>query len=87
LRSDACSSLGAEQKILRRRVFVSDGRRRCRRLPSHITVPREQHPIARASSAFFASGTREAPLRHACHPIKAERPITRAAQQILYLNP
>jgi hypothetical protein len=32
------------------------------------------------SISCFAGGTHEARLRHACRPIKAERPITRAAQ-------
>jgi len=83
LRSNADPLLGAEHATPPS-PGVSDGRRRHRRLPSDITVPREQHPIARASSAFFASGTREAYL--CATPAirsKAERPITRAAQVVL----
>src|SRR5262249_32224726 len=78
--------LGAEQEIpVARRLCstVGGGAAACRRTslsegatsdrPRFISFFRQRHP-------------RGLSLRHACHPIKAERPITRAAQQVLYPN-
>jgi len=84
LRSHACFLLGAEQEI-------PPGV--CVRRQAAVPPPAVAHSPFRGSNIrspalhqLFAGGTREAPLRHVCHPIKAERPITRAAQQVLYPN-
>jgi len=62
LRSHACFLLGTEQEIPRRPVFVFDGRRRCRRLPSHI----HRSEGATSDRPRFISFSPAAPARLLC---------------------
>jgi hypothetical protein len=87
-----CSVMGRhDSEALRRRLSLvpSPVPEVCVRRQAAASPPAVGHHCSEGATSdrprsisSFASGTREAQLRHACRPIKAERPITRAAQQV-----